>query len=133
LVILKKKRLCFWILRYNRRKPQYEIRGSYRNLKFQAVLKEYSITSNERPRVKPRGITERNPQERRRKSRFLQYIFIEKARQAAGYSSSHEIGINMEIFIVLQALLVEKFTYFNEERPIKAFNHVSRNNQIGSQ
>jgi len=36
--------------------------------------------SNEQPRGKPRGITERNPQEH--------------AQQAAGYSSSRKSGIN---------------------------------------
>jgi len=38
---------------------------------------------NERPRGKPRGITERNPQEH--------------AQQAAGYSSSRKSGIKCQI------------------------------------
>jgi hypothetical protein len=40
----------------------------------------YAKLENERPRGKPRGIQERNPQEH--------------TQQAAGYSSSRERGIN---------------------------------------
>jgi ABC-2 type transport system permease protein len=42
----------------------------------------------------PRGIKGRNTQELRSKPRFLPLIYMRKAGQAAGYSSSRESGIN---------------------------------------
>jgi hypothetical protein len=47
---------------------------------------------NGRPRVKPRSITERNPQELRSLPRFPHLIFMEKAGQAAQYSNPAKAG-----------------------------------------